>query len=637
VTDGSGSGGRGPLASELDLLVGDVEQEGTLATAFLVGLTGKHAGKLFKVRLGESSIGRSSSSLVRLEERAASHVHAKLMLSSRGCFIVDLDSTNGTFVNGQRIDQPVELHAGDVVRCGTTNLGFLTDAEDDEQHTRAMARLTGSPLGLSAPRPGAMALRTSSTPSMGLARAPAGSEIYGGDARGAPIMVAPSPANPLQALDSLLDKASLTAQFLRRYWLLLLVCALLGGAAGALSILVKVPKSVATCEIVLRGIQNPNRRAVSDRLVDYFELADRNFVAPDLVRESVEEAHMPPSALSSVLYSLQFDAAGLGVFVASFSHVDARLAEDFLALHVKNFLERQIGRAISVVKSEADLLRGQYQENEDQLRAIEAKLRDFKQKHLDALPENAEGQLGTRGSLISQRDLLAAQLDRATQELALVRKQRDSGDAAATRSVAKAQPYASTLVTVRQDLAAARAQGFAETHPEIVRLKGLEARLVALQEQAMQESVSASEMRADATMQGLGVRIGQLEVLVSTTARELATVEGRLGSLSQIMGAMPEVEAGYAELMRKLEASQALHKKLHDQLKAKELQLEFERASVAARYEVMKQPRAFAVSRASTALKRGGLGIPVGLALGVLLAVLHWLRVYAVTRATRRA
>ena len=67
MSDGPASGGRAPLASELDLLVGDVEQEGTQATAFLVGLSGKHAGKLFKVRPGESSIGRSSASLVRLE------------------------------------------------------------------------------------------------------------------------------------------------------------------------------------------------------------------------------------------------------------------------------------------------------------------------------------------------------------------------------------------------------------------------------------------------------------------------------------------------------------------------------------------------------------------------------------------
>lgn len=633
MTEGPVSGGRAPLASELDLLVSDVEQEGALATAFLVGLSGKHAGKLFKVRLGESTIGRSSSALVRLEERAASHVHAKLMLSSRGCFIADLGSTNGTFVNGERITQPTPLHAGDVVRCGTTNLGFLTDAEDDEQHTRAMARLTGAPLGATG-RAGALALRGSATPSGALAHVPTGSQTYG-DNRGA-IVVAEGSGGPLQTLDTVLDKVALLSQFLGRYWVLLLAAALLGGILGALSIYVKVPRAVASCEIVLRGIQNPNRRQTSDRLVDYFELADRNFIAPELVRESIEEAHLPPGAFNNTLFSLQFAPAGLNVFVASYSHVDARFAEEFLALHVKNFLERQIGRAISVVKSEADLLRGQYRENEDQLRAIEAKLREFKTKHLDSLPENAQGQLGARGSLQSQRDMLAAQLDRASQELALARKQRDSGDAQVTRSVIKSQPYESALVGVRQQLAAARAQGFAETHPEIVRLKSQEAELMALSEQALMDSVSESEMRADTTMQALGQRIGQLEVQVNTTAKELATVEGRLGSLSKIMGSMPEVEAGYADLQRKLDASQKLHQRLHEQLKAKELQLEFERASVAARYEVMKQPRAGSVDRVATATKRGAVGVVAGVLLGAVLAALHWLWTYAKARGDER-
>lgn len=629
MSEGPVSGGRAPLASELDLLVGDIEQEGTQATAFLVGLSGKHAGKLFKVRPGESGIGRSSSSLVRLDERAASHQHAKLMLSSRGCFIADLESTNGTFVNGQRIQQAVELHAGDVIRCGTTNLGFLTDAEDDEQHTRAMARLTGSPLALTAPPPGALLVPGNSTPA-GLTRSPTG-----GTGSGAPIVVAEANAGSLQTLDNLLDKADLLGALLRRYWLVLALCGIVGAALGALSIYVRVPQSIASCEIVLRGVQ-PNRRQTVDRLVDYFELAERNFVAPDLVRESVEEAHLPAAAAAEAAVSLALSTAGPDVFVASYSNVDPRFAEEFLALHVRNFLERQIGRAISVVKSEADLLRGQYQENEDQLRALEGRLREFKQKHLDALPENAQGQLGSRGALQSQRDLLAAQLDRANQELALARKQLHSGDAQVTRSVVKAQPYESALVGVRQQLAAARAQGFADSHPDIVRLRAQEAELVGLQQQALRDAVSESEMRADATVQQLNSRIGQLEVMVNTTAKELATVEGRLGNLSKIMGAMPEVEAGYSELQRKLTAAQALHAKLHDQLKAKELQLEFERTSVAARYEVMRQPRAIPVNRVMTSVKRGAVGLGAGLALGIALAALNWLRHYAAQRGQPR-
>lgn len=637
MTDAPASGGRAPLASELDLLVGDVEQEGALSTAFLVGLSGKHAGKLFKVKLGESTIGRSSAALVRLEERAASHVHAKLMLSSRGCFVADLESTNGTFVNGQRIDQPTELRAGDVIRCGTTNLGFLTDAEDDDQHTRAMARLTGSPLAMTSPRAGGLAIRGAGTPSAALAR-PGVSELYA-DTRGAPIVIAQAEENPLATLDSLLDKSALILAFLRRYWILLLACVVFCGGAGALLIYVRVPQAVAACEIVLRGAgaQQANRmRSASDRLVDYFELADKNFVAPDLVRQSVEEAHLPPSALVPTIRALAFEPAGLGVFVLKFSNVDPRFAEEFLALHVKNYLERQIGKAISVVRSEADLLRGQYQENEDQLRAMEGQLREFKQKHLDTLPENAQGQLSARVTLQGQRDMLSAQLDRARQELALARKQRDSGDAQVTRSIAKSQPYETALVTVRQQLAAARAQGFADTHPEIVRLKAQEAELVTLQSQAMNDSISVSEMRADATMQALSSRIGQLEVMVSTTSNELGTVESRLGGLSKLMGSMPEVEAGYAELQRKLAASQNLHLKLHEQLNAKELQLDFERASVAARYEVMKQPRAFPVDRVQVATKYAAAGAVAGLLLGVALSLGHWLRAYAMARGAKR-
>lgn len=627
--DGPASGGRAPLASELDVLVGDVEQ-GAASTAFLVGLSGKHAGKLFKVRLGENTIGRSSSSLVRLDERAASHAHAKIALSSRGCFVTDLDSTNGTFVNGQRINQPIELHAGDVIRCGTTNLGFLTDAEDDEQHTRAMARMTGNPLGMTGPQAAGLALRGNSTPSVGLARVNPGSEIYTA-ARGAQLVVAEPQPNALQTLDTMLDRVATALEFFKRYWILLTACSVGMAILGASSILFMAPLAQATCDVMLRGVI-PNKRPSPDRLVDYFELADKNFVAPELVRESVAEAHLPPYAVDATISALEFKPAGTSVFTAGYWHKDARFAEEFLALHVKNFLHREIGKAISVVRSEVDLLRGRYQENEEQLRTIESQVRDFKQQHIDTLPENAEGQLSNRADLQVQRDALAAQLDRATQELALARKERDSGDVQVTRVVAKATPYEASLITVRQQLAAARAQGFADTHPEIVRLKSQEAELTALQEQAMKSSLSASEVQADPVRQALASRIGQLEVAVSTTARELSTVEGRLGNLSKIMGALPEVEAGYAELQRKLAAKQTLHQRLHEQLKAKELQLEFERASVAARYEVMRQPSAPKIKTNLVIAKRTGMGLGAGLFMGVGLAMVHWLRSYAMTR-----
>ena len=44
--------------------------------------------------------------------------HARLYLRDNKCFVKDLGSTNGTFVNGQRIEENTSLHDGDVIVFG---------------------------------------------------------------------------------------------------------------------------------------------------------------------------------------------------------------------------------------------------------------------------------------------------------------------------------------------------------------------------------------------------------------------------------------------------------------------------------------------------------------------------------------
>ncbi len=381
-------------------------------------------------------------------------------------------------------------------------------------------------------------------------------------------MVADQSGGPLQTLDNLLDKAALTGEFLCRYWMLLVLCGGLGGALGALSIFVRVPQSVASCEIVLRGVQ-PNRRQQVERLVDYFELAERNFVAPDLVQIGRRSATIPGRCRRGGCLAGSRDGWS-GRLRGQLLQRRSTLRRRVLGPPREELLGAADWRAISVVKSEADLLRGQYQENEDQLRALEGKLREFKQKHLDALPRmrKASWAVAARCSRsgtcwpLSSIAPIETHLGRASSP--------NSGDAQITRSVVKAQPL---RISSGCSASAARSRsraGFADSHPDIVRLKAQEAELVGLQKQALRDAVSDSEMRADSSVRLLNTRIGQLEVMVNTTAKELSTVEGRLGNLSKIMGAMPEVEAGYSELQRKLTSAQALHAGLHDQLKAKE-------------------------------------------------------------------
>lgn len=68
------------------------------------------------------TVGRSADNdLVIADDFVSSH-HAEVKPSARGPVLEDLDSTNGTLVNGETVGYPVTLRAGDLVEIGTVKL-----------------------------------------------------------------------------------------------------------------------------------------------------------------------------------------------------------------------------------------------------------------------------------------------------------------------------------------------------------------------------------------------------------------------------------------------------------------------------------------------------------------------------------
>lgn len=59
--------------------------------------------------LGDVSIGRAHDNIIVVEDESISRYHAKLFSRYGKWFLADLDSTHGTFLNGEKIDRPVEL------------------------------------------------------------------------------------------------------------------------------------------------------------------------------------------------------------------------------------------------------------------------------------------------------------------------------------------------------------------------------------------------------------------------------------------------------------------------------------------------------------------------------------------------
>lgn len=66
----------------------------------------------------EITIGRREDNLIQLPDRNVSRRHARLLRRGGAVLLEDLQSANGTQVNGVRITEPVPLHDGDLVRIG---------------------------------------------------------------------------------------------------------------------------------------------------------------------------------------------------------------------------------------------------------------------------------------------------------------------------------------------------------------------------------------------------------------------------------------------------------------------------------------------------------------------------------------
>lgn len=102
-------------------------------------LAGAHSWR-FPLQAGRTTVGKAAENDISLpEDPTASHLHAVLERFPAGWCVTDLGSSNGTWVNGERIWSSRRLRHGDEVRVGQTRLilrdpqgggGAPTEAED---------------------------------------------------------------------------------------------------------------------------------------------------------------------------------------------------------------------------------------------------------------------------------------------------------------------------------------------------------------------------------------------------------------------------------------------------------------------------------------------------------------------------
>ncbi len=114
----------------------------------LRGVSGAYFGKTFPLR-GATVLGRHSECHVCINADGISRKHAQITVEADGLTVKDLGSSNGTYVNGDKVEE-AHLNVGDEVKLD--NLRFLIQTPGmPEPASKEAAQKTTAPHGTAAP------------------------------------------------------------------------------------------------------------------------------------------------------------------------------------------------------------------------------------------------------------------------------------------------------------------------------------------------------------------------------------------------------------------------------------------------------------------------------------------------------
>lgn len=86
------------------------------------GLTGRS----FDLKVDKTTVGRLEDNAFQISEQSVSSHHCELLLKGSDVIVRDLNSTNGTYINGEKISEKV-LKPGQILRLGNVEARLETD------------------------------------------------------------------------------------------------------------------------------------------------------------------------------------------------------------------------------------------------------------------------------------------------------------------------------------------------------------------------------------------------------------------------------------------------------------------------------------------------------------------------------
>jgi pSer/pThr/pTyr-binding forkhead associated (FHA) protein len=599
---------RASLEKQLDLVVAQAGFQKGKRKAFLMVSTGPAAGTVFPVAHPSLLIGRSLAADVRIDEQAVSNEHARLEQTDAGFTLLDLGSTNGTYVNGQRLADAALLAGGDSVRMGSTTFTFVT-------------RESGLPKGTVRLHNPELA------PEVRVARAPES------------VAMASPPSSQLTGSLSLTDVVRTVRTYwvyARRYGALIATGAAFGLALSLIQLWIHPPPGSAWFEMSLASSERGTGSSGEGEGPALFAGAESTFRSLPLIKKTLADLGVksPSDALASDIQAeLSFEPVSYNskVYRGTYQDSSAALAVRFLNQHVRGYVDSELDKLLKVLKTDAEFDREQEQHAFERVAEVRNELVAFSDEHPEAVPKDAKlPELG--------RVHLAPGASAERVQQAIISTRRALHTAYSHIQSKKAQPYLEKVAKAENDIAVAHARGLLDQHPEIKGLRNLQATmrakanaLLALEPSPVEQEQDPQILSLKGDLADLEGRLSQLPASVQPGAdgQPGESAELELSTSRRALQAAPEnasaqslsqLKIQYGELSREYERAKTEHEALMKKRETTDRQLERQRTSAEARYDIITPPTAAKASLVSALVKRGGMGLMVGFSLALLAA-----------------
>jgi len=592
------------------------------ALAYVIVFNGEFPQRIYVVTRNTIVIGRDDDADLQISDVSVSAHHARLTSRAQGWEVEDLNSTNGLFLDGERVRR-AGLQNGDRVTVGVVDLMFLLD-----RPTSATIRLPD----MSRRPPAALALHGTSVPAfhdpvVGTHRAPRQDGRDGRDGRRG------RNDEQEQSFEDLVRKLAGIYQTLRKDGKRIALVTFLGVMGGLLSVPLRPPPTSASSEVKLlprptyaSSTNRPEEQRVQyadEGSLPFVKGAERTLTQPDFVRttlRSLTDAPLDQPRVVSVASNLKVEEIGDHTFRVTYKNKSGVPPVEFLTAHLRGYVQTEITKSVREVSAKVAFLSDQLKTVEGDLNRLGADRATFRELNVDRLPEDAQLTSSSRHTMETRRADQISEIHRLEGDLKGEEAQLHKDSPLARAKFQASETYRQSLVDVNRKLSEAFARGLTDGHPEVKQLKDEKQRIQALAKEELSSQASALTRETDPNYQAARSRVDKLRADLGAARANLNETDKALGRLRKVEQDLPRVEQQLSDLDHRQAATKQLHGELFSKLKQAEIQLNLEKVSAESRFEVtpveLEKPK-----RAITVAQRGGIGLFLGLLISLFLIV----------------